>query len=152
MSLRQVCPSCHATDLTHEVDAWRCQQCGMVFNPPSVACPNCGAINAPDDDACTSCGRSLTLVDQVLDRHTSARTPGFLAAAREQASTLKETEQRASEARHQEFVEIDRRREAAQAAQELARRKSDRALLAFGIALGAVVLAGACLFGLVLRG
>jgi hypothetical protein len=124
----------------------------MVFDPPMVLCPSCGGVNAADEDACAACGRSLTLVDQVLDRHTGGRTPGFLASAREQAPALKESELRASEARFQEFVEIDRAREAAQAAKAAERRKSDRTLLGFGIALGAILLAGACILGLVLAG
>jgi len=148
--LKQVCPSCHSTDLAAQDDAWRCRQCGMLFDPPLVLCPGCGGVNSPEDDACTACGRSLTLVDQVLDRHTGPRTPGFLTSARDQAPALKESELRASDARYQEFVEIDRRREEAQAVQEAARRKSDRALLTFGIALAGLVLAGACILGLVL--
>ena len=146
----QVCPSCHATDLAPQDDAWRCLQCGMLFDTPMVLCPGCGEVNASEADACAACGRSLTLVDQVLDRHTSARTPGFLTSARDQAPALKESELRSSDARFQEFVEIDQRREAAQAAREAERRKSDRALVTIGIALGAIVLAGACLLGVVL--
>jgi hypothetical protein len=124
----------------------------MVFDSPLVLCLSCGGVNAAEVDACAACGRSLTLVDQVLDRHTSARTPSFLTSARDQAPALKESELRSSDARFQEFVEIDRRREQAQAVKEAERRKSDRALVATGIALGAILLAGACLLGLVLAG
>ena len=124
----------------------------MVFDPPMVLCPACGGVNSPENDSCSACGRSLTLVDQVLDRHTGAQTPSFLTSARDQAPALKESEQRSSDARFQDFAEIDRRREEAQAAQEAERRKSDRALMIFGIALGSIVVAGACLLGLVLSG
>lgn len=152
MRLKQVCPSCHAIDLAPQDDAWRCLQCGMQFDLPLALCPSCGGVNAAEDDACAACGRSLTLVDQVLDRHTNARTSGFLTSARDQAPALKESELRSSDARFQEFVEIDRRREQAQAVKEAERRRSDRALVATGIALGAILLAGACLLGLVLAG
>lgn len=124
----------------------------MVFDPLLVLCPSCGGVNSPEADSCTACGRSLTLVDQVLDRHSSPRAPGFLASAWDQAPALKESELRASEARFQEFVEIDRVREEAQAAKEAERRKSDQVLLGFGIALGAILLAGACILGLVFAG
>jgi hypothetical protein len=122
----------------------------MRFDPPMVLCPACGAVNLPDHESCAACGHSMTLVDQVLDRHMGARTPSFLASAREQAAGLKESEQRSSDARYQGFAEIDRRREVAQKAQEVDRRKSDRALLIFGITFGSILAAGACILGLVL--
>jgi len=152
LRLKLVCPSCHAPDPTQEEDAWRCLRCGMIFDPPMVLCPACGGVNLSENDSCTACGRSLTLVDQVLDRHTGGRTPSFLTSARDQAPALKESEQLSSDARYQGFAEIDRRREETQAAQEVERRKADRALVIFGIALGSIVLAGACLLGLVLSG
>ncbi|MCJ7511775.1 MAG: hypothetical protein MUO23_02260 [Anaerolineales bacterium] len=152
MNLEQVCPSCLSLDLVHEPGAWTCQQCGMVFDPPLVLCPSCGGANVADDDACAACGRPLTLVDQVLNRHSNPRTPTFLASVRDQAPALKESEQRSSEARSQEFLEIDRRREEQQAIQEAQRRRSDRMLLSLGIALGAIVLGAACIVGLVIAG
>ncbi len=117
-------------------------------------CPNCRRAHPVEVEVCTDCGEPLTTVSRVLDRQGSPNPPRWLRRARTDAAQIKERAARASEARMEHFLEIDRRRLQALAEQRAQQEERDRKLLLVtGSILGLFVLT-LCLTGLfvLLRG
>jgi hypothetical protein len=93
-------------------------------------------------ERCHACGEPLSLVEHVLERRAAGQ-PAWLERARRQAGDIKRTEERASWRRMQDFVELDRRRQAELLLrQETQRRRARRTYVvaAIGLALLATLI------------
>lgn len=124
------CPVCNAPDVKIVKENFECAYCGTILPHNMLICPSCRNPNPLDSDNCTACGEPLTLVSQVMIRHTDRDAgPYRLRQAREQAARIKESEERASELRFRELEEVDRRRIQAVRNAELERKKEQVTLL-----------------------
>ena len=92
-------------------------------------CPACGADNEPGAEACANCGEPLSTVGRIFGHASKPSDPRWLSAARDRAQALKEEGVRGSEERMQVFLDIDRRRESAQAEAAARQRQRDAKLL-----------------------
>lgn len=130
-----MCPSCSAQGLKPIGDGkFKCQYCDAIVVKQSVNCPTCGLINSTGDENCFNCGEPLTIIGQIMSRHTGDDQPLRLKQMRSQASALKERDAEPSRRRMEKFQETDRRREQsvyeAMEAQKVSNRRISTVLLA----------------------
>jgi hypothetical protein len=102
-------------------------------------------------DTCPSCGRGVSLLPQVIDRHTDQRVPHWLEDVRDQAEELKTNAAAAAATRMQTFEEIHRQREAWVRQEEHARRGEQRVILLVSFGAAAVILLLCALVAVVMR-
>jgi RNA polymerase subunit RPABC4/transcription elongation factor Spt4 len=144
------CPACGSTQLNAlEGRTFACQNCGNHFD--IGLCPACGSLVAEGLEACPTCGRALTLLPQVISRHTDPRVPQWLADVRGRAEAIKITSAAASDARMQVFDDIDRKRVAHNHEQAAQRRGADRVVLGLSLAVSAGILLLCLILVLVFR-
>lgn len=129
------CPTCSSEDLKLIGDRkWECQSCGAIVVEEPIYCPTCGHGNTSGVEICTNCEEPLTIISQIMTRHTGNSEPHRLKQIRSQASALKERDIEPSRRRMEKFQEIDRRREQAVAeareAQKIYHRRISIVLLA----------------------
>ncbi len=98
-----VCPYCGTY---HEKVVSFCRQCGAGL---IRRCPHCETVNWIGDEYCAECGAVLDILELVVQRH-NLDTQARLYRRMEEAISLKEMENAASETRMARFVEEDRRR------------------------------------------
>jgi hypothetical protein len=132
------CPACTApglVDLSPNVLA--CPYCDSTFQHDLLTCPACRALNEPQAEYCEKCGEPLTLVSQVMLRHSGAGVePLRLRQSRARAAELKERGEQASARRMHELQEIDRRREETVAKAEADRTRLQKKALSLAITIG----------------
>jgi predicted amidophosphoribosyltransferase len=113
---QSTCPACTAPGLEVTPEGnLTCTYCGITILGDANVCPACGHVNAYDVETCSVCGEPLSLVAQIMVRHSGSDQPYKLQQVRSQASQLKEREAHESEKRMEVFKAIDQRREAAEA-------------------------------------
>ena len=111
-------------------------------------CPACGRPHASGADTCSYCGEPLTGVARVLTASTAQRQPRWLEQNRQRATELRRSESQASAERMESFVEIDRRRQAAEQTVSIQTEARERRALLFAglvFALIAALAAGVVL-------
>lgn len=129
------CPTCSSKDLKL-VDnrEWECQSCGAILVEEPLYCPICGHGTTSGIEICTNCGEPLSIISQIMTRHTGNSEPYRLKQIRSQAQALKERDIEPSRRRMEKFQQIDRRREQAIAeareAQAIYHRRISKVLLA----------------------
>lgn len=129
------CAACTAPALAADNQGnFDCDYCGTHFVTERTECPACGELNLKGADNCSNCGEPLSIVASVIDRQGSTGNPLWIRRLRSQVASLKESEARASEDRFEEFVEIDRRRKAAEAEAYARQKQTDRNILFYGAA------------------
>ncbi len=130
--ITRICPECgHYND---DGEGRHCSECGSRIVRD---CPACGADNWVLADHCVQCGRNMDLIDQMA-RRWQKTTQDRLYEQRAAVVSLKEQEERASQARMAEFMETERRRQEALAQAQAAQRERERQLYLVG---GLMVLA-----------
>ena len=123
------CPVCDAPDAKIAQGNFECAYCGSILPHNILICPSCRNPNPLESDNCAACGEPLTLVSQVMIRHTDREAgPYRLRQAREQAARIKESEERASQIRIHDLEESDRRRIQAARNAEIERKKEQATL------------------------
>lgn len=129
------CAVCTASGLINDGQGnFDCEYCGTHFVTERIECPACTELNLKGADICTNCGEPLSIVASVIDRQGSTGNPLWIRRLQSQVADLKEREARASAERFDEFVEIDRRRKAAEAGAYARQQQSDRNILFYGAA------------------
>jgi hypothetical protein len=84
--------------------------------------------NPLNANKCESCQEPLTIFSRVVSRHSKSTRIWRLDQARNQANKLKAAEAHASEARMEDFLEIDRKRKSAQREASVRQQEADRQL------------------------
>ncbi len=141
------CPVCSAPNVKIINDIFECTYCGSIQPHNMLICPSCREPNLPESEECIACGEPLTLVSQVMLRHSDLDAgPYRLRQVREQAARIKESEEHSSQLRIHELEEVDRKRIQAAREAEMARRKEQSQLLKITFA----VIAAFILFVLIL--
>jgi ribosomal protein S27AE len=129
------CAACTAPALIADDEGnFDCGYCGTHFVTERTECPACGELNPKGADDCFNCGEPLSIVASVIDRQGSTGNPLWIRRLQSQVAALKESEARASEDRFEEFVEIDRRRKAAEEQAYARQKQTDRNILFYGAA------------------
>ncbi len=129
------CATCTAPALIADGKGnFDCDYCGTHFVTERTKCPACGELNLKGADDCSNCGEPLSIVASVIDRQGSTFNPLWIRRLQSQVAGLKESEARASEERFEEFMEIDRRRKAAEAEAYSRQKQTDRSILFYGAA------------------
>lgn len=130
-----ICAACTAPTLAADNQGnLDCSYCGTHFLTERTECPACGELNLKGADDCSNCGEPLSIVASVIGRQGSTGSPLWIRRLQSQVAGLKETEARASEERFEGFVEIDRKRKAAEAEAHLRQKQTDRNILFYGAA------------------
>jgi len=141
------CPVCSAPNVQITNEFFECAYCGSIQPHNLLFCPSCREPNPPESEECIACGEPLTLVSQVMMRHSNLDSgPYRLRQAREQAARIKESEERSSQQRIRDLEAVDRKRIQAAREAEMARRKEQSQLLKIAF----VVIASLILFVLIL--
>ncbi len=129
------CAACAAPALIADDHGnFDCDYCGTHFVTERTECPACGELNLKGADNCSNCDEPLSIVASVIDRQGSTGNPLWIRRLQSQVASLKESEARASEDRFEEFVEIDRRRKAAEAEAYARQKQTERNILFYGAA------------------
>jgi hypothetical protein len=124
------CPVCNAPDVIIKNELFECPYCGSIQPHNMLICPSCREPNPPESEECLACGEPLTLISQVMMRHSNLDSgPYRLRQAREQAARIKEIEEHESQKRIHDLEETDRKRIQAAREAEMARRKEQSQLL-----------------------
>ncbi len=124
------CPVCSAPNVQIKNEFFECAYCGSIQPHNMLICPSCHEPNSPESEECIACGEPLTLVSQVMMRHSDLDSgPYRLRQAREQAARIKESEEHSSQQRIRDLQEVDRKRIQAVREAEMARRKEQSQLL-----------------------
>jgi hypothetical protein len=130
------CPVCSAPNVKITNEVFECAYCGSIQPHNMLICPSCREPNQPESEECISCGEPLTLVSQVMMRHSDLDSgPYRLRQAREQAARIKESEERSSQQRIRDLEEVDQKRIQAAREAEMARRKEQSRLLIITFAI-----------------
>ena len=129
------CPACTAPELIADGQGnFDCPYCGTHFVTERTECPACGELNNQGEDLCSNCGEPLSIVASVIDRQGGAGRPLWIRRLQAQVAELKASEARASADRFEEFVEIDRRRKAAEGRAQASQEQKDSNILFYGAA------------------
>jgi hypothetical protein len=129
------CAACTAPALTADSEGnFDCDYCGTHFVAERTECPACSELNLKGADDCSNCGEPLSIVASVIDRQGTTGNPLWIRRLKSQVAALKESEARASEDRFEEFVDIDRRRKAAEAEAFARQKQTDWNILFYGAA------------------
>jgi uncharacterized OB-fold protein len=154
------CPACSAAVQPDSNGGIRCQKCGAVLSPPQTLCPHCGRVNDDGASACSQCGESLTVpcagcgrvnwsgvelcteCGRELDPLVHAFRPvnaSFDARRQnlvQNVSSIREKEERESQARLNILKGADQRRmQRSVELAERARKRDQRIITGVGIAL-----------------
>jgi hypothetical protein len=130
------CPVCDAPDVKIVDDHFECDYCSSIMPHNLLVCPSCRNPNPIDSENCTVCGEPLTLVSQVIIRHTELDLgPYRLRQAREQAAQIQESGERASQQRLRDLQEADSKRIQAAREAEMIRRKEQIRLMQFALGI-----------------
>jgi len=134
-----------------EQEELQCSACGALCLPGARHCPSCGselgmvclhcgALNAATAQFCQNCGQSFNIVEPILERVTSGRY-GWLTRVQQDADSVKELEEKASQARLSAMWEIEaqRREELSQARAE--RERQQRILVWGSVGIAAAFIA-----------
>jgi hypothetical protein len=141
------CPICSEEKLVESgPSAYSCQHCRASIIDGKLVCPACGKHNPLEAAKCEICQEPLTIFSRVVSRHSKSTRSWRLDQAREQANTLKAAEAHASESRMEPFLEIDRKRKAAEREAALIQEEADHQLFRYvkigiGIFLAIVAVA-----------
>jgi uncharacterized membrane protein YvbJ len=117
----RICPTCGHYN---EEDVRHCSECGSQVVRD---CPACGADNWVLADHCVQCGRNMDLIEQIA-RRWQQTAEQRLHERRVAMVSLREREERASQGRMADFMEIEQRRQEALAVAQEAQRRSERQL------------------------
>ncbi|MFV1857725.1 MAG: hypothetical protein ACC647_00035, partial [Anaerolineales bacterium] len=118
-----------------------CVYCGTHFVADRTECPACGELNEQGADLCSNCGEPLSIVASVIDRQGGTGRPLWIRRLQTQVAGLQKSEARASADRFEELMEIDRKREAAEAEAHASQQEKDRSILFYGaVAILLIVL------------
>ena len=129
------CPACTAPGLSRDLSGdFDCLYCGTHFNVERTQCPACGVLNEKGADNCYNCSEPLSIVASVIDRQGTTGSPLWIRRLQSQVAELKESEQKASADRFEEFAEIDRRRKQAEAEAHARQEQTDRNIIFYGAA------------------
>lgn len=137
------CPDCSSTNIQKvSSEVIECQDCGYRGEEfPLMLCPACKSANEFNADACVQCGEPMSLFWQVLSRHANPTQSMRLEQIRSQADKIKTEAMAASHERYAQFEEIDRKRNQAERADQMARAEQDRQLfVTVGVALVGFVI------------
>jgi len=141
------CPICSEKKLVEiGQSSYRCQHCRASIIDGELVCSACGKHNLLGAVKCESCQEPLTIFSRVVSRHTPSSRIWRLDQARHQANSLKATEAQASEARMEDFLEIDRKRKTGEREAAIMQQEADRLLfrhvkIGLGIFLAVVAIA-----------
>ena len=141
------CPICSEEKLVESgPSAYECQHCHASILDGKLVCSACGKHNPLEAAKCETCQEPLTIFSRVISRHSKATRSWRLDQTRNQANTLKAAEAHASEARMDDFLEIDRKRKEADREAALIQEEADRQLVSYvkiglGIFLAIVAVA-----------
>lgn len=126
------CPICSEEKLAESgPSAYKCQHCRASIINGKLVCSACGKHNPLEAAKCKTCQEPLTIFSRVVSRHSKSTRSWRLDQARDQANVLKATEAHASEARMEDFLEIDRKRKAAEREAALLQEEADRQLFRY---------------------
>ena len=141
------CPICSEEKLVEiGPSAYKCQHCRASIINGKLVCSACGNHNPLETAKCETCQEPLTIFSRVVSRHSKSTRSWRLDQARDQANMLKTAEAHASESRMEPFLEIDRKRNAAEREAALIQEEADRQLFRYvriglGIFLAIVAVA-----------
>jgi hypothetical protein len=132
------CPICSEEKLVDiGQSAYQCQHCRASIKDGGLECSACGTINPLENGKCENCQEPLNIFSRVVSRHSPSSRAWRLDQVRQQANALKAAEALSSQSRMEDFLEIDRQREAAQREAALRQKEADRMLFRnVGIGLG----------------
>lgn len=145
------CPNCGARELEPDQDQQLvCPFCGSAFGDLARICPGCGHYNetgvrhcvrcgfslirdcptcSTDNwvlaEHCTRCGRDLDLIERLASRWQRT-TQDRLYERQTAVAALKEQEERASQARMAQLMDVEQRRQEALARAKARQRERDR--------------------------
>ncbi|RMH00299.1 MAG: hypothetical protein D6706_04215 [Chloroflexi bacterium] len=125
-----MCPVCFTY---HAEKTVVCHACGKALNR---LCRHCHTTNWSGDEICQNCGQHIDLITQISD-YTQARPGSRLHEDSETIRKIKEQEQKASEERMAELLEIEKQRREEIYRRMAAQQKRERQLL-----LGTVFVIG----------
>lgn len=126
------CPICSEEKLVESgPSSYKCQHCRASIIDGELVCSACGKHNPLDAAKCETCQEPLTIFSRVVSRHSKSTRSWRLDQARAQANTLKAAEAHASEARMEDFLEIDRKRKTAEREAALIQEETDRQLFRY---------------------
>ena len=135
------CPACAAPGLiTDGQGHFHCDYCGAHLVTDRTECPACGELNDQGADICSNCSEPLSIVASVIDRQGTTGRPLWIRRLRSQVADLKESEARASADRFEHLMDIDRRRQSAEAEAMAGQRLKDRNILFYGVAAALVIV------------
>ena len=141
------CPICSEEKLVESgPSAYKCEHCRASIIDGKLVCSACGNHNPLEAAKCETCQEPLTIFSRVVSRHSKSTRSWRLDQARDQANTLKAAEASASEVRMEDFLEIDRKRKAAEREAAVIQEEADRQLFRYvriglGIFLAIVAVA-----------
>ena len=126
------CPICSEEKLVKiGQSVYRCQHCKASIIDGKLVCSACEQHNPLEASKCANCREPLTIFSRVVSRHNPSTRIWRLDQARETANELKASEARASEARMEDFIEIDRTRKTAEREAALIQQEADRQLFRY---------------------
>ncbi len=126
------CPICSEEKLVESgPSSYKCQHCRASIIDGELVCSACGKHNPLDAAKCETCQEPLTIFSRVVSRHSKSTRSWRLDQARAQANTLKAAEAHASEARMEDFLEIDRKRKTAEREAALIQEETDHQLFRY---------------------
>ena len=128
----RICPYCGHYN---EAGVRHCARCG---EPIIRDCPACGQDNWILTEHCVQCGRNLDVIERIV-RRSQETTQQRLEEHRAGVAAVKDREERASQERLAEFLEIERQRQEALALARQAQRQRERQLVLW-LAIAAFVL------------
>lgn len=128
-----LCPQCSTY---HETSVRICGQCGTALQR---TCRRCGTENWSGEEYCIRCGDALDILD-IVSVTANEEAMRHRAAKQETIRQVRAETQAASEKRMQEFMEIERERQAQLRARKKSRQRRD------GLVLGGVATAVFLLF------
>ena len=130
----RICPHCGHLN---EAGVRHCAQCGQ---PIVRDCPACGWDNWILAEHCVRCGRNLDVIERIA-RRWQETTQQRLEERRSGIAALKDREERASQERLDEFLEIERQRQEGLAlAQQVQRQRERQLVLVLSVAFFVLVL------------
>ena len=141
------CPICSEEKLVESgPSAYKCQHCRASIIKGKLVCSACGKHNPLEAAKCETCQEPLSIFSRVVSRHSKSTRSWRLDQARDQANILKAAEAHASDARMEDFLEIDRKRKAAESEAAFIQEETDRQLFRYvriglGIFLAIVAVA-----------
>ena len=135
------CPACTAPELISDREGnFDCPYCGTHFVVERTQCPACGTLNEKGADDCYNCGEPLSIVASVIDRQGTTGRLLWIRRLQSQVADLKQSEERASADRFEEFAEIDRRRMQAEAEAFARQQQTDRNIIFYGAAAMLIII------------